>query len=221
MRHSPGLEFPDDPERRSRSIPVLPGKVCFKEGQELVQGHTARTEVCTRVLGLQGPAELPQTRELFPPWPGSGHPRRLRCAPARWQPWSPRTTRAAGAPRVPRPRSEGLAGGLVGCSIRGAAVGTQAPGYRVQVTKGRGLLEAVQAPLPGTKWGPVPGSPSGGPRAWRLPECPTGWRALSALGHHGCTHRPGGAAWGGPARSCGVKYLVGSHPVILIWSLWR
>lgn len=130
---------------------------------------------------------------------------------ARWQPWSPRTTRAAGAPRVPRPRSEGLAGGLPGCSVGGAAVGTQALGYRVQVTKGRGLLEAVQAPLPGTKWGPVLGSPSGGPRAWRLPECPTGWRALSALGHQGCTHRPGGAAWGGPARSCGVKYLVGSH----------
>lgn len=116
VRHSPGLEFPDDPERRSRSIPVLPGKVCLKEGQELVQGHTARTEVCTRVLGLQGPAELPQTRSSLRPGPA---PVTLGVCAARPLDGSlglRRTARAAGAPRVPRPRSEGLAGGLASCS---------------------------------------------------------------------------------------------------------
>lgn len=49
---------------------------------------------------------------------------------------------------------------LAGCSMGGAAVGTQAGGYRVQVTKRRGLLEAIQDPLPETKWGLVSGSPA-------------------------------------------------------------
>lgn len=46
-------------------------------------------------------------------------------------------------------------------------MGTQARSCRVQVTQGRGLLEAVQAPLPAMKWGLVSGSPTGGPRALR------------------------------------------------------
>lgn len=210
MRHSPGLAFPDDPERRSRAIAVFPGKVCFKEGRELVQGHGARAEVRTVVLGLQAP---PRGAGAVParPGSGSGRPRRLRGAPARWQPWSPPRREGRRARRAPRPRSRGSGRRPRGpLRRRGAAVGTQARGYRVQVTKGRGLLEAVQVSLPGPKWGLVPSSPTGDPGAGRLRECPTGGGHFQpwAIRMHAQSRGRRGRA----ARSCGLRSMVGCRP---------
>lgn len=72
--------------------------------------------------------------------------RRLPAAPARWQPWSPpRRARRRGLCGRRRRARDGLAGGLAGDSTGGAAVGTQARGCRVHATKGKELLEAVQA----------------------------------------------------------------------------
>lgn len=67
-RHSPSLEFPDDPERRSHILSVLRGKDGFKEGWGFVQGHIARA--CLQPTpGPPSPAELLQTRERSLPGP--------------------------------------------------------------------------------------------------------------------------------------------------------
>lgn len=116
MRHSPGLAFPDGPERRSRAIAVFPGKVCFKEGRELVQGHGARAEVRTVVLGLQTP---PRGAELSPPGRAPA-PVALGVCAARPLDGSlglRRAARAAGLGGRRGPAPEGPAGGLAGRSV--------------------------------------------------------------------------------------------------------
>ena len=83
--------------------------------------------------------------------PGSprlGSPRRPPTAPARWQPWSPPRSRLARAQRALPPRSRGSGRRPRGLLRGRRCRGYPGPGDRVQVTSGRGLLEAVQAPLP-------------------------------------------------------------------------
>lgn len=82
-------------------------------------------------------------------------------------------------------------------------MGTQARGDGVQVTRGRGLLEAVQAPLPGMSGGLFRALPARGPRARRpgLQDL-RGVAALSALAAGDARAGPAAGATGPiPIRS--------------------
>ena len=116
----------------------------IQKGRGLVQGHTACAEVCTESL-----ASKPCRAAADTGIPRLGAPRRLPTAPARWQPWSPPRARPARAQRAPPPRYSGSGRRPRGLLRGRRCRGYPGPGDRVQVTKGRGLLEAVQAPLPG------------------------------------------------------------------------
>lgn len=162
MHHSPGLPFPDDPEERRRIVPVYrerrfdskrAGKLSkvtqlvLKFVRQCCGQQTLPR--CRRPGNTLRPSPAPVTLGACPPCPLDGSLGLRRSTPA--------TRGSAGAAAtLGRVWLETPAG----CSMGGAAVGTQAGGYRVQVTKRRGLLEAIQDPLPETKWEPVSGSPA-------------------------------------------------------------
>lgn len=213
VRHSPGLAFSDGPARRSRLIPVLPGKVCFKEGRGLGQSHTARAPVRTRVLGLHT-LHAPPSRAAAAPGALSAparlrRPRRLRGAPARWQPRSP----------PGRPGGSGVAPAGATATLRrlwleaSRAAPSEAlpwapkPGAQGPSDQRKRVAGSSAGSPAWSEMGLVSGSPTGGPRAWQLPESSTRWPALSALGDSGCTHRAprGGEGRAGEAVRGGIR----------------
>lgn len=161
MHHFRGLAFPDDPEWRRRIVPVYQERrfdskrvgilsrvtqLVLKFARQSCGQQTQPS--CRRPGSTLRPIPDPVTLGACPPCPLDGS--LGLCRSTRAARGSACTAATLGRVWLETP---------AGCSMGGAAVGSQAEGYRVQVTERRGLLEAIQDPLPETKWGLVSGSP--------------------------------------------------------------